>query len=630
MLQVEQPYDVVAGGTMLEAANIPAYVKGHPLVDTKVMANVNGAALAQIRTEFVNITPFWMAYAAFASEYVAEHQPGDPELVALGYTGGKPLIWFATVPAACAAPPAPGVGCLVFFRPTNYAYTRIDDAHHEMFGLNRYLLKPVDEPFADVWRRDVFRPDPDAGNNPFVYLRAGFEDALSRSHKSVVILHPWPSGSDFGAAISASLPALAGGALRLLWAEQRLGRNRGAIQLGRLGIAGYSSGGLSLWAALTSNKQRVSEVYAFDARGTSSNGGTAIQWFNSRSDTVLRMTGGYRQQPALGSRDRCLPTLAREGGLLASIRGLWRLRRHARSLRPDLSATVLAGLPVLKRALVPRVVAALAAALAAGQPGCHRERLPQGDASTGGLPSSVSALAAPASPSGAVSASGEGLNDLDAPRPGATGAPRSGSPQSIADAGSVSPAPGTAAGPSASPGKPFDQDAWLAARGVTWRPDASCWSTLATSPPQRLNECSCHKTLSLAEIELMVCSRAREQESTAVPFVTHTVLYTARGGALRAVLDVPTGAMLDDCAPGTPIPCSVALDLRVEGDAVRFEELAGTTPACDRPSIAANKPLPGTSGWNSASWQGARATYRRICNTRGRYVLQRGALRRAP
>ncbi|WP_437580746.1 hypothetical protein [Sorangium sp. So ce887] len=294
VLQVEQPYDVAAGGTMLEAASLPAYVKSHPLVDTKVMANVNGAALTQIRTEFVNITPFWMAYAASASEYVAEHQPGDPELIALGYTGGKPLIWFATVPAACAAPPAPGVGCLVFFRPQSYAYARVDEAHHEMFGLNRYLLKPVDDPHADVWRRDVFRPDPSDGNRPYVWLRAGFEDALSRSQKPVVILHPWPSGSDFGGATGASLPALAGGALRLLWAEQRLGKNRGAIQLGRLGIAGYSAGGLSMWAALAGNRQRVSEVYAFDARGTPSSAGAAIQWFNSRSDTVLRMTGGYQ------------------------------------------------------------------------------------------------------------------------------------------------------------------------------------------------------------------------------------------------------------------------------------------------------------------------------------------------
>ncbi|WP_129347707.1 hypothetical protein [Sorangium cellulosum] len=57
---------------------------------------------------------------------------------------------------------------------------------------------------------------------------------------------------------------------------------------------GYSAGGLSMWAALASNKQRVSEVYAFDARGTPAKAGAVIQWFNARSDTVLRMSGGYQ------------------------------------------------------------------------------------------------------------------------------------------------------------------------------------------------------------------------------------------------------------------------------------------------------------------------------------------------
>ncbi|WP_437320875.1 hypothetical protein [Sorangium sp. So ce385] len=194
----------------------------------------------------------------------------------------------------------------------------------------------------------------------------------------------------------------------------------------------------------------------------------------------------------------------------------------------------------------------------------------------------------------------------------------------------VSPAPATTAGPSAPAGTPFDQDAWLAARGAAWRPDASCWSTLATSPPQRINMCSCHQALSLPEVELMVCSRAREPEFDAAPVVTHTVLYAARGGVLQAVLDVPTGATLDECAPGAPIPCSVVLELRVEGSSIRLDDTAGTTPACDHPWIAANSPLPGASGGSSASGQRVHAAYRRICSSRGRYVWQRGALRRAP
>ncbi|AUX42553.1 hypothetical protein SOCE26_039860 [Sorangium cellulosum] len=177
---------------------------------------------------------------------------------------------------------------------------------------------------------------------------------------------------------------------------------------------------------------------------------------------------------------------------------------------------------------------------------------------------------------------------------------------------------------------PFDQEAWLNARGVAWRPDASCWSTLATNPPQRINLCTCRNALSLPEIELLVCSRGREQESGAVPFVTHTVLYAPRGGALHVVLDAPTGASLDECAPGTPIPCAVALTLRVEGGAIHLEDTAGTPSACDDPWIAGNKALPVGSSWNNTSAQHVRGTYRRVCASRGQYVWQRGALRRAP
>ncbi|KYF87956.1 hypothetical protein BE17_44320 [Sorangium cellulosum] len=142
--------------------------------------------------------------------------------------------------------------------------------------------------------------------------------------------------------------------------------------------------------------------------------------------------------------------------------------------------------------------------------------------------------------------------------------------------------------------------------------------------------CSCHGAIGLPEVELMVCSRAREPESGGAPAVTHTVLYAARGAAIRAVLDVPTGAMLDECAPGSPIPCRIALELRADGDAIRFEEAAGATTACDHPWVAANRSIPGPSDGNSASGQRVRAIYQRVCSSRGRYVWQRGSLHRVP
>ena len=293
VLKAEQPYDVVDGGTKLEPVNLPAYVKGHPLVETHVASGANGAALARLRTEFVNITPFWMEYADSSSsaEYIVDHEPGT-ELVALGFTGGDPKIWFASVPAACVAPPRPDISCLVFYRPAHYEYTRVDQPH-EMGGLNRYLLKWTDNPAADYSKRDMFSKDTDG--QPYVWLRAGFEDALTRSAKAVVMIHPWASGLSYGQSAGPELPALAESVIRLLWAEQKIARNRGAIRLGRLGLAGYSAGGLTLWGALQANEPRVSEVYSFDARGAAASAGATLRWFQSKATTAcLRMSGGHQ------------------------------------------------------------------------------------------------------------------------------------------------------------------------------------------------------------------------------------------------------------------------------------------------------------------------------------------------
>ncbi|MFT3766436.1 MAG: hypothetical protein QM820_13125 [Minicystis sp.] len=292
--RAEQPYDVINGGTELQPVNLPQYVKGHPLVETHAAAGVNGAALIRLRTEFVNITPFWLAFAEHAPEYVSEHHP-KANLVVLGYTGGDPKIWFASFNDLCLTPPKPGISCLVFFRPSSYTYTKVDQVH-SMFGLNRFLLKPVDDPHADFWKRDVFNLHGPAGKEElYAWIRCGFEDALDRAGKPVVMLHPWPSGINFGEANGAGLPRLAEAAVRFLWAEQRIAKNLGAIHLGRLGISGYSAGGSALWAALGANADRVNEVYSFDAVGARGAAPQVMQWFQKNSnDRCLRMSSGHQ------------------------------------------------------------------------------------------------------------------------------------------------------------------------------------------------------------------------------------------------------------------------------------------------------------------------------------------------
>jgi dienelactone hydrolase len=232
-----------------------------------------------------------MAYAGYADEYLESRDP-RADLVVLGSTSGDPKIWFASIPEACAAPPSPALGCLVFFRPSGTTYDRIDQIH-DMFGLNRYLLKAVEDPEAAHWKRDKLSLNPETGA-PWLWIRCGFEDALVRSGKAVVMLHPWPSALKYGSATSSALPSLAEAAIRLLWAEQRVGKERLGIHLGRLGLAGFSAGGLPLFEALAQNRKRVDEVYAFDARGVAERTAALAAWMNERPSACLRMTGGHQ------------------------------------------------------------------------------------------------------------------------------------------------------------------------------------------------------------------------------------------------------------------------------------------------------------------------------------------------
>ncbi|WP_437908215.1 hypothetical protein WME95_10230 [Sorangium sp. So ce327] len=286
VLRAEQEFDVVDGGTRLRPVDQPAYAGPHPLVHMVGAANLHAAVSIKLRTEFVDITPFWKVYAAVWSYYEAEHKPGTTLLV-LGATGATPIIWFASIPDACLHCTNGFASCLIFFRPENYIYTQVNQPH-QMAALARYLLKPkeADDATAQSWERDYIAGD---GYN---LIRCGFEDALARSQRAVVMLHPWPSGTAFGGAAGSELPALCSGALRLLWADQHIFRGTANVRLGRLGISGFSRGGGSLWPALASNIGRVDEVYAFDCVGTDTSAGTIVQWYNSRPEARLRMVGG--------------------------------------------------------------------------------------------------------------------------------------------------------------------------------------------------------------------------------------------------------------------------------------------------------------------------------------------------
>lgn len=294
VLSIIQAFTVLPGGTALRPNSITAYAGAHPLLDVKSGASVNGASLVQLRTDFVDITALWMNYAANKDDYL-DHKPGT-RLVVLGHTGGHPLIWFASVPSACIAPPRPGIGALVFFRPSNYTYSsdRLDEPH-DMYPLNRYLLAPDPTTrFPDCTRLDTISAFIRSGNlRPFGDVRAGFEAALSQSGKAVVMLHPWPSAANFGSAATGALPGLVRGAIRFLWASSRVGANRGGIDLGRLGLSAFSAGGAGLWPAFAGSGAKVKELYLLDVNGVTAVAPQVIKWAHTTPGARLRMSAGH-------------------------------------------------------------------------------------------------------------------------------------------------------------------------------------------------------------------------------------------------------------------------------------------------------------------------------------------------
>ncbi len=284
----DQDFTIVDAGTRLEADVMPGHLQHNPLIDTKSIANLNGAMLAQVHTEFVDLSPFLEAYFDYLDEYREDHQPGT-KLFPLGYTGGRPLIWYASVPDLCWDPPTTEIPCLVFYRPASYHYDRINQ-YHDLFGLSRSLLSQV-EGSTEPFRSDVFQK---LKGKDFIWLRAGFEEALHASGKPLIMLHPLPHYIDFGDSVTKKLPELAGAALRYLWGAGLVMMMSADVRLGRLGLAGFSSGGTALWSSLKACFETVREVYAFDCQDTEANQDLAVGWLAANSSNLLRMTGGIR------------------------------------------------------------------------------------------------------------------------------------------------------------------------------------------------------------------------------------------------------------------------------------------------------------------------------------------------
>jgi len=290
VLHVEQTYTVSGG--QLTPQTIADYGGPHPLF-------VLGAATASsvtitVRTEFVDISTFWPQYCANWAGYAAADKltPGTTTFV-LGFTGGMPIVWFAIVPDAMASFSNPFTSCLVFFRPANYLYTRLDQPH-QASAIPRYFLKPKpdSDAAANFWERDHAFSHSGFPDDGYHLMRCRFEDSIVQSKLALVMLHPWPSGSGFGAAQQSTLATLCDRAIGFLFAQKAICKGVAGVGLGRLGLSGFSRGGDAMWPALAANATKVREVYSFDCTSTGSASAQIIQWFKSKDTNFLRLVNG--------------------------------------------------------------------------------------------------------------------------------------------------------------------------------------------------------------------------------------------------------------------------------------------------------------------------------------------------
>lgn len=303
-----QPYDVV-GDTELVPKSTGQFLPTrpeHPLVDTSSAASgAHGAVHARLATTFVDATAFWAASTAqsdkpWEGHYIEQREESTPgmQTYALGYTGGSPHVWIASVPPPIQLTQNGPVGALVYFRPP-MSFSKINEKR-TMYRLERYFLAPRPDS-DDVFELDVMTKKSAKSRGKmvdYIYLRAGMEQALLRSGKRMMILHPVPHGPLFGHATSARLHDLARAALRFLWGSWLVSPNAEDVSLGRFGLGGYSGGGFAFWTALGNVASKVDEVYSFDTVGTAANGGKAAQWFRDRdaqgADPRIRLTSGLR------------------------------------------------------------------------------------------------------------------------------------------------------------------------------------------------------------------------------------------------------------------------------------------------------------------------------------------------
>jgi len=321
VLRIAQTYVVSHSGTQLALETPP----GNPLL---VHTHTGGPGVGSVRffldTTFVDLDNhfFDAAIRGPHPDRRAEVASAGCRLHALGFTGGKPELWFALVPLASETwNQGDEVDALVFYRHENSDYDHLTTFAGGNFAFN------LNEVNHFVLGGATFF-DPSGG-----LLPSKFASSLGDSKRHLVMLLPWCHGNDgFFKSTDPNMPDLVERALLLLRGQLQLSQPREKVKLARLGVCAFSSSGPNVITALRNNAGHptpIQEVYWFDANwfmpaekpksrppsaadlaalnaAMGRRSAVLLKWFRGAGDDArLRMTGG---QSALlqGSIERAL------------------------------------------------------------------------------------------------------------------------------------------------------------------------------------------------------------------------------------------------------------------------------------------------------------------------------------
>jgi hypothetical protein len=292
----------------------------HPLIDlVSIDMAVSGAAVLELRTEFVDLTDWIRTISGTFWTYFMADNPQGNRLAFLGATKADPPIWVVHCQDDMT-PANPETDALVFYRPGQHnPYTKATSRANTglLWAIARYLFVPSPDTEVQTEKGTMaaLEERKDKLTLTFLAVRVSMMDAVIRSGRKVVTIHPWPTASVImGDAGDARLPRRCDEVLRFMQGRGMIGAGQENLRLGRLGLAGYSQGGDALYPALQANRTRVSELYLFDPNNTQLYAPYVIDWARRTKNFRLRMVTSLHWVSMAATRQTLLGAMTGEAG----------------------------------------------------------------------------------------------------------------------------------------------------------------------------------------------------------------------------------------------------------------------------------------------------------------------------